>query len=248
MCRTIFAVTVTQPQSTDIPRRRVPALAVVNDYEVVVRGVANMLAPFEERLRVVDFSAQMPPTRPVDVTLYDTFASPHSRDGLQRLVNNPLCGRVVVYSWNTRSDRVQTALEQGASGYLPKSLSAEHMVDALERVHSGEIVTANVFAQGEPGAHRPLRQHPARWPGQEFGLTARESEMVALITQGWSNNDIATQTFLSLNTVKSYIRSAYYKIGVESRPRAVIWGRTHDMLPDCDHTISRGKPSSPGGG
>ena len=62
------------------------------------------------------------------------------------------------------------------------------------------------------------------WPGRSEGLTARESEMLALITQGKSNAEIAAITYLSPNSVKTYIRSAYAKIGVTSRTQAVLWG------------------------
>ena len=70
------------------------------------------------------------------------------------------------------------------------------------------------------------------WPGREEGLTAREAEVLALITQGMSNADIAIRTSLSINSIKSYIRSCYRKIGAVSRSQAVLWGATHGFLPD----------------
>ena len=70
------------------------------------------------------------------------------------------------------------------------------------------------------------------WPGRTEGLTNRESEILALITQGKSNEDVAALTFLSKNSIKSYIRSAYRKIGVSSRTQAVLWGVEHGFKPD----------------
>jgi DNA-binding CsgD family transcriptional regulator len=57
------------------------------------------------------------------------------------------------------------------------------------------------------------------WPGRDHGLSARESEVLCLIAQGLSNQEIADRAFLSINSVKTYIRSAYRKIGVERRTR-----------------------------
>jgi DNA-binding CsgD family transcriptional regulator len=57
------------------------------------------------------------------------------------------------------------------------------------------------------------------WPGRSEGLTDRESEILALITQGHSNAELATLTYLSPNTVKSYIRTIYRKIDVTRRTR-----------------------------
>ena len=63
----------------------------------------------------------------------------------------------------------------------------------------------------------------AAWPGESAGLSARESELLALITQGLSNEQITAVCYLSINTVKTYIRSTYRKIGVSTRAQAVAW-------------------------
>ena len=82
----------------------------------------------------------------------------------------------------------------------------------------------------------PHRAHAAPsaliGPGRGEGLSDRESEILALITQGKSNADVARLTYLSPNTVKSYIRTIYRKIGVGSRTQAVLWGVDHGFTPD----------------
>ena len=60
-------------------------------------------------------------------------------------------------------------------------------------------------------------------------LTARERETLAHIATGKSNDDIARQMQISLNSVKSYIRSAYRKTGVQSRSQAVLWAVSHGL-------------------
>ena len=62
-------------------------------------------------------------------------------------------------------------------------------------------------------------------------LTTRERETLALIATGRSNDEIAQEMRISLNSVKSYIRSAYQKMGVVRRSEAVRWGMEHGMLP-----------------
>ena len=56
--------------------------------------------------------------------------------------------------------------------------------------------------------------------------------MIALITQGLGNEEIADRMFMSINTVKTYIRTAYRKIGVDSRARAILWGVDNGFRPD----------------
>ncbi len=69
------------------------------------------------------------------------------------------------------------------------------------------------------------------WPGREAGLSPREAEILALITQGLSNQEIADRAYLSINSVKTYIRSAYRKIGVTRRTQAAVWASTTASSP-----------------
>jgi NarL family two-component system response regulator LiaR len=61
--------------------------------------------------------------------------------------------------------------------------------------------------------------------------------VLALITQGLSNQEIAARVYLSVNSIKTYIRSAYRKIGVTKRTEAVIWGIDNGFRPDSLRTI-----------
>jgi DNA-binding NarL/FixJ family response regulator len=78
---------------------------------------------------------------------------------------------------------------------------------------------------------------------REVMASEREAEILAFITQGLSNADVSARTYLSPNTVKSYIRTLYRKIGVSSRTQAVLWGIDHGFAPD-HHRIDhwRGGP------
>jgi len=201
-------------------------VALVDDYDVVVMGVANILDQYRDQVVVAELDANRPVDQAVDIVLYDSFAQPESdHEEIRVLIENPNARRVVVYTWNFASDLVESALQQGVSGYLSKALPARDLVSALCAVHAGEKVVSET-----PGRSRPITG--LDWPGRSEGLSDRESEVLALITQGLSNADVAALTYLSPNTVKSYIRSAYGKIGVESRTQAVLWGVDHGFVPD----------------
>jgi NarL family two-component system response regulator LiaR len=205
--------------------RRQIRLAIVNDYEIVVAGVAAMLAPHHERIAVVELDSSVPVVSDVDVILYDTFGQVQG-DGvdLEDLVHGT-DARVVIFSWNLQRELVERAIVKGASGYLSKAMSAEDVVRALEKIHAGEIVVPHVDGVLDEGAK-------GDWPGREVGLTGREAEVLALITQGLSNQEIADKSYLSINSVKTYIRTAYRKIGVTRRAQAVVWGMQHGFEPD----------------
>jgi DNA-binding NarL/FixJ family response regulator len=211
----------------DVPEPARPIrVAMVDDYDIVLIGLAHMFDGYRERVMVAEIDANRPVADDVDIVLYDSFAQPEAdNDEVQSLIDNPRAGRVAVYTWNFQPELIERALERGVCGYLSKTLPASDLVQAIEAIHRGEVVVS----PAPPKSTSPLGLD---WPGRTEGLTARESEILALITQGRSNAEIARLTFLSMNSVKSYIRSAYRKIGVKSRTQAVLWGVQHGFRPD----------------
>ena len=116
-------------------------------------------------------------------------------------------------------------LAKGAHGYLSKTLPVRELVGAIESIAAGEIVSE------PPPRSRP--PPPVDWPGRTEGLTDRQAEVLAFITQGKSNAEIAAVMYLSINTVKSYIRTtAYRKVGVTDRSHALLCGVDHGFSPD----------------
>jgi DNA-binding NarL/FixJ family response regulator len=203
-------------------------LAIVDDYAVVIAGVAALLA--DHRIDVVETEASLPVVSDVDIVLYDTFGQVQG-DGLdlEDFVRDS-GAKVVIYSWNLEPELVARAVESGASGYLSKVLSGTEIVAALERIMAGETVVLS-------GSHETSVDGAGDWPGRAAGLSPREAEVMALITQGLSNQEIADRAYLSINSVKTYIRSAYRKAGVQRRSQAVLWGVAHDFRPDTVRTV-----------
>ncbi|MGB5937574.1 MAG: response regulator transcription factor [Ornithinimicrobium sp.] len=192
-------------------------VAVINDYEVVVRGVQGLLAAFDQRIQVVELNIDCPVSVPVDVALYDTFAMEGTHGhGLDDIVSNPNVAALAFYTWKLDAELITQARERGVSGVLSKVLSAEHLVACLERIHAGEDVVS-------PEPSDDARVVPGDWPGRAYRLTPREAEVVSLIAQGLSNQEIAERCYVSINSVKSYIRSAYRTMGVTTRSQAVRW-------------------------
>jgi DNA-binding NarL/FixJ family response regulator len=205
-------------------------IAIANDYEIVIAGVASLLARFEDRVEVVELSANVQVWSEVDVVLYDTFGQVQG-DGFD--LDDLLRGsgaKVAIFSWNLQPEVVEGALGRGVRGYLSKALTAEEIVTGLEAIHRGEIVTETRALHGEG-------VEAGDWPGREYGLTPRESEVLALITQGLTNQEIADRAYISINSVKTYVRTAYRKVGVSRRAQAVSWGIDHGFRPQRGRVV-----------
>src|ERR1700753_1107813 len=160
------------------PPRAPITVALVDDYDVVVKGVANMLQPYRDRIVIAELDSTMSVKDAVDIVLYDSFAQPESdHEEIGVLVANPRARRVVVYTWNFHPELVQSARRHGAQGYLSKTLPARELVAALEAVHSGEIVVSEAGAR----ARRAPRQD---WPGRGEGVRDPEAGNLGPVTPG----------------------------------------------------------------
>jgi DNA-binding NarL/FixJ family response regulator len=212
-------------------------LAIVDDYAVVVAGVAAFLAA--ESIDVVETGASQPVISDVDIVLFDTFAQVEGRGiDLKDFVRDS-GAHVVVYSWNLKPQLIQQALDEGARGYLSKVLTGPEVVRALARVMEGEVVVLTGDQETSVGGE-------GDWPGRAAGLSSREAEIIALITQGMTNQEIADRIYLSINSVKTYIRSAYRKMQVTRRSQAVLWGVENGFEPDTLRTVDPALLKRPG--
>src|SRR5690242_19139592 len=113
-------------------------VAIVDDYAVVIAGVAAFLA--DKRIDVVETGASLPVVNDVDIVLFDTCGQvTGSGIDLADYVRDS-GAKVVVYSWNLEPAMVEQAIADGASGYISKVLTGPVVVDALERILDGETV------------------------------------------------------------------------------------------------------------
>ena len=122
-------------------------------------------------------------------------------------------------------EKVYPALEAGASGYLLKTSSASEIAEAIRRTYSGEeIIEEEVSKKMKEdelsGDRRNLHQD----------LTNREMEVLHLIADGLSNQEIADKLFITLKTVKTHVSNILSKLEVSDRTQATIYAFKHNMI------------------
>ena len=191
-------------------------IAIVNDYELVLAGVAAMLRPYRDRLVVLDRALDRAPDRRVDVSLFDTYgAADRQLERLRALAEDPTSGAVVVFSFSTAPELVRASLGAGANGFVSKTVNARQLADAIVTVAEGHRVVLT------PVPHRH-RDGELSWPGRGRDLSARDSELLVLLRQGYTNREIAERLYLSENTVKTHLRRLFHKLGVTNRTQAAM--------------------------
>lgn len=205
-------------------------VALVNDHEVVVAGLQALLEPYADRVRLVELVTGTRAGDQADVVLFDSFAQSFEKVRVDDIA--PPEVPVVVYTWDERPHVHDVAVDWGAVASVPKSLTAAELVEALEKAHAGARMRPRGVRGGRASGVR-------RWPGQAAGLTERESEVLALLAAGHSNDEIAALLHLSVNSVKTYLRHAYRKAGVNRRSQATVWALDHGFEPDVSRRPAR---------
>ena len=201
-----------------VPRARV---AVVNDYEIVVAGLAALLNQFPDDLEVVEqLLVGEPVIEPVDVALYDTYGRVGiATPALRALRETPAVRHVALFSLDVGPDLIAEGRGAGADGFISKALPAEQIVRALVRVARGELVVAAPSTPRAPSA-------TLDWPAKDAGLTERESQVLVLAAEGLSNREIAAALYLSPETIKAHMRQVFHKLQVRNRVEATNFVRT----------------------
>lgn len=115
---------------------------------------------------------------------------------------------------------VKDAMNLGAVGYLLKDISSEELIASILGASNGlRIVSPKVLEGAYKIKRAPAEQRSI--PDWYYQLTHREKEILILVQRGYSNDEIAEQVLLSVQTVKNYLSSVYDKLGVKNRFQAM---------------------------
>jgi DNA-binding NarL/FixJ family response regulator len=196
--------------------RTLVRVAVVSESRIVREGLESLIAGLGNRALVVDADLSHHHPAHVDVVIYDLGAA-HGPTGcaeLRRLVGLDVPLVALVYDVAGPGGRAYGVGPGGGTPVISLDVTAGELLQVLERVAPWRSVGRN----GAAGRCPPV------------GLTNRELTVIALIGSGLSNKQIAERLFISGNTVKTYIRTAYRKIGVGSRIHAAMWAMEQGLV------------------
>lgn len=195
-------------------------LAIVTEADVVYRGLASVVAELAPRVELLGRSLTFATDPGIDVALYDVAALNRGEGkDLDWLVKETHAA-VVAVARDLRPDLAARAIDRGVDGVVSLSADTAELTDVIWAAAAGDLAgDASAEAVDYTGNSATL--------GRAEGLSAREVQVVSMIAMGLSNEQIARELFLSINSVKTYIRSAYRKMGVTSRSQALTWSVQH---------------------
>ena len=146
---------------------------------------------------------------------------------LRELSDKSLPTRTIILTASIERDEVVKALQLGARGLVMKESATELLMKAMRTVMAGQYW---VGRESVSELIDTLRSRPASSNDPKFGLSARELEIVSLVTAGFSNREIAKKLTLSQETVKHHLTRIFAKLGVGNRLELALFAITQHLV------------------
>ncbi len=130
--------------------------------------------------------------------------------------------KVVVLTSHNDVQEVLSSLKAGANAYCSKEINPVRLTQVVQSVLDGaswfDPSIAHIVLEAAAGSQGPNKTSPTK----DYGLTSREAQILKLITEGYSNNEIANTLFVSINTTKAHVASILQKLEVDDRLQAAL--------------------------
>jgi DNA-binding NarL/FixJ family response regulator len=209
-------------------------IMLVDDHALIRKGLAALLAgqaDFQvvgqagDGLEAIELAREIMP----DLILMDVHmprcTGPEATWAITREMPHV---KVVMLTISDKDEDLFDAIKSGACGYLLKNLEPEELFDILEQTRNGEAALSGVMMA------RILEefQRPGNSLVEQEELTERELEVLQLVVKGDSNAEIASQLFISENTVKMHLRNILDKLHLRNRIEAAVYAIRKGIVSD----------------
>ncbi|WP_102346357.1 response regulator [Bacillus sp. Marseille-P3661] len=202
-----------------------------DDHEMVRIGVSaylssqtdiDVIAEADDGGEAVKLALELKP----DIILMDLVMK--EMDGIEAtkmIIQSWPDAKIIIVTSFLDDEKVYPALEAGAVSYMLKTSKANEIADAIRATYKGQSVlepevTGKIMTK--------MRQKPVEHLHDQ--LTERELEILLLMAEGKTNQDIADQLFISQKTVKVHVSNILGKLEVQDRTQAVIYAFKHDLI------------------
>ena len=130
--------------------------------------------------------------------------------------------KVVILTSHNDVQEVLNSLKAGSNAYCSKEINPKRLTEVVQSVLDGASWFDPSIAHIVLDAASKFQQTEQPKPEKDYGLTTRETQILKLITEGYSNNEIANQLFVSINTTKAHVASILQKLEVDDRLQAAL--------------------------
>jgi DNA-binding NarL/FixJ family response regulator len=211
---------------TAVTRERPIRVFIVDDHELVRRGLIDLLTTTDDLIIVGEAATagealrRIPAAAP-DVALLDARLPDGSGiDVCREIRSSHENVRCLILTSYDDDEALYAAVMAGASGYLLKQIGGNSLIDGIRQVAAGRSLL-------DPAVTQKLLdrlRHPVEPDPVAGSLTAREREILDLIADGCTNRQIGERLFIAEKTVKNYVSGLLTKLGMQRRTQAAVYG------------------------
>ncbi|HWO95937.1 MAG TPA: response regulator transcription factor [Bacillus sp. (in: firmicutes)] len=203
----------------------------VDDHEMVRIGVSSYLSAqpdievigeAEDGTEAVELALELRP----DIILMDLVMK--RMDGIEatrKIIESWPEAKIIIVTSFLDDEKVYPALEAGATSYMLKTSKASEIANAVRATYHGQSV---LEPEVTGKMMMKMRRGNVQLPHEQ--LTAREMEILLLMAQGKTNQEIADELFIALKTVKTHVSNILSKLEVQDRTQAVIYAFKHELV------------------
>jgi DNA-binding NarL/FixJ family response regulator len=208
---------------------------IIADTEPIFRVGIRKVVALEDDIRVVAQTETLPQTLaslnkfPTDVLLFGTMMSPNPADAVTELMKGHDNLKIILVSPELGEEQTVDFLRRGVRGIVTRSVSPDLLVKCVKKVHVGETWLDNQGVNWVIEAYR-AQASQLTGPRPKVRLTEKELLIIAGVTQGMKNKDIAHEVGTTEQVVKNYLRKVYDKLGVSDRLELALYCMHHRLL------------------
>ncbi len=206
---------------------------IADDHKLFRQGLISLIKTREDFVQVIgeaetgEEAVRLTKELAPDIVLLDIYMPDLNGLEAARQIKSDVPDVDIVMLTSSEEDKhLKEAVGIGVSGYLLKNLDGDELFDLLVGIEKGEAaITRSMAARLLKTASKPQNGIP-----EMEGLTEREIEVLNLVARGFSNSDIAEELCISINTVKSHLKSILAKLNLENRTQAAAYAYKTGMI------------------
>lgn len=202
---------------------------LIDNHALFRKGLKAILADYPNFDIIGDSSSYLQAEsilqeNPVDIILIDTdFYTIKNNEFSENILKKNLTKKIVALTFAKSKLEFLNAIKSGIHGYILKDEEIEYLIVCIEKIHSGRFIVSESIVDKLVELLIQKSEFPIN-----FLISDRELEILNLIQNGYSNNQISKHLFLSENTIKTHIKHIYKKMSVSNRREAIekgiLWG------------------------
>jgi DNA-binding NarL/FixJ family response regulator len=219
-------------QTSSVP---IPIKVLIADSQAIYRVGIRKIFALEEDLRVVAQAESLGQTLAAasrfepDVVLMESSISPNPASAVAEVQKRAPNAKLVIIAGESDEDDTVEYLRRGVRGIIKRSVAPELLIKCVRKVAEGETWLDNQGVNWVIEAYRNQSAHPSSVK-PKGRLTDKETLIVACVTQGMKNKEIATEVGTTEQVVKNYLRKVYDKLGVSDRLELALYCIHHRLL------------------